>query len=170
MNFSAVRGYNAYAQFSAKIREAVMSRTETADKPSDNEIKQDYSRSMYSEPVDIVNISQSALSASRKFIAPHADKPEQTNSAQEQFKEWAKGANSINGGFSQKVSGSTINKMLSNGALSVGENEEYEISMDVWCAVTVSGRSAEKAKAIQNLLNSTPDGINWGFLLQKLPI
>ena len=168
MNFTAVRGYNAYAQFSAKIREAVTNRinvSETPKIPDKIESNQDISRSIYSEPVDIVTISQFAKNASS---APQ--KPIRETTALTEFKEWSNRTISINSGFSQTVSGITMNEMLKSSGITVDEKEEYDINMDVWCAVSVSGRNTEKAKAIQDLLNSTPSGINWGVLLQKLPI
>jgi len=168
MNFTAVRGYNAYAQFSIKIREAVANRIETSETPKvpdKIESSSDVSRRIYSEPVDIISISQFAKNASAAL-----EKPIRETTALTEFKEWSKRTIAINSGFSQTVSGITMNEMLGSTGIKVDENEEYDINMDVWCAVTVSGRNTEKARAIQDLLNSTPGGINWGFLLQKLPI
>ena len=168
MNFTAVRGYNAYAQFSAKMREASSNRInapETPKIPDKIESNHDISRSTYSEPVDIISISQFAKNASAAL-----QKPIRESTALTEFKEWSNRTIAINSGFSQTVSGVTMNEMLGRTGISVDENEEYDINMDVWCAVTVSGRNTEKARAIQDLLNSTPGGINWGFLLQKLPI
>lgn len=163
MNFTAVRGFNAYAQFSAKIREAVKSRAETSQEA---EKLQDSSRSLYVEPVDTVTISEPARNASNALMVIRENSPHL------EFREWAKSVNKagvFSGEFSQKVPGSVMNEALAGSGIAVGDNEEYALKVDVKAAVSVSSKNAEKAKAIQDLLNSTPSGINWGMLLAKLP-
>ena len=158
MNFSTVRGYNAYAQFTAIIRDAVKAR----ESSQEQEIEQEKPGSVFSDPVDTVSISHSARSMSLSMIA-------ERETAQTTLREWMKESGSMNGVLSHRVSGQTMEKVLATNGISLELDESYDINIDVWCAVTVTGKNAEKAKAIQNLLNSTPSGINWGFLLQKLP-
>jgi len=159
MNFSTVRGYNAYAQFSMTIREAV----KLQETPKVQEIEQDRSGSVFSDPVDIVSISHTARSMSLSMLA-------ERETAQLTLREWIKESGSMNGVISHRVSGQTMSELLASNNISVDENESFNINVDVWCAVTVTGKNAEKAKAIQVLLNTTPSGINWDFLLQKLPV
>jgi len=158
MNFSTVRGYNAYAQFAAKIREAA----KPQETPKEQDTQQDKARSLFSDPVDTVTISRSARALSLSFVA-------QREPAQIALKEWIRESGTTNGVLTHRVSGKMMEEALSKSGISFDENESYSINIDVWCAVTVTGKNAEKAKAIQDLLNSTPSGINWGFLLQKLP-
>ena len=158
MNFSSVRGYNAYMQFSAKIRDAV----KLQEMPKEPEIEQSKADSLFGDPVDTVSISHSARSMSLSLMA-------ERETAQTTLRDWIKESASMSGALSHRVSGQTMSELLSTSGISIDENESYSINVDVWCAVTVTGRNAEKAKAIQDLLNSTPGGINWGFLLQKLP-
>ena len=159
MNFSTVRGYSAYAQFTAKIREAV----KLQEIPQEQDVKQDKVSSLYSNPVDTVTISHSARSLSLAFVA-------ERETAQTTLNEWIRESGTLSGVLTHRVSGKMMAEMLSSNGISFDEDESYSINIDVWCAVTVTGKNAEKAKAIQDLLNSTPSGINWGFLLQKLPV
>ena len=162
MNFSTVRGYNAYAQFTMKIREAVKQQ----EAQTVQEIEQDRpssSGSIFSDPVDVVSISHTARSMSLSMLA-------ERETAQLTLREWIKESGSMNGVISHRVSGQTMAELLASNSISVEDNESFNINVDVWCAVTVTGKNAEKAKAIQDLLNTTPSGINWGFLLQKLPV
>lgn len=191
MNFTAVRGFNAYSQFSAKIREAVKSKTEEAEETED--LQKD-SSSVYTRPIDSVSISKSALEAydalkvkqaaearleqimNKTHKIEEAKQEEipsplslRENSPHVQFREWARTSGIMRGGFSQNIPGSVINKALSGTGITVGDDEEYNVTIDVLSAATVSSKNTEKAKAIQNLLNSTPSGINWGLLLATLP-
>jgi hypothetical protein len=167
LNFSAVRGFNAYSQFSAKIREAAVQKAEAQEIQENPKNEPKIDTSVYIEPVDKVTISVVARNAALAAQSPLALRE---NSALMEFKEWAKSAKLMSSNFSQKVSGETMDKMLTNTGISINSDEEYDIGVDVWSAINVSGRNAEKARAIQDLLNSTPTNINWGFLLQKLPI
>ena len=164
MNFSAVRGYNAYAQFTAKIREAVKMREMSPEFDAErDDLVQEKPGSIFSDPVDTVSISHTARSMSLSITTDH-------KTAQITLREWIKETGSTNGILSHKVSGQTMAELISSNGLSIDENESYEINIDVWCAVTVTGKNAEKAKAIQELLNTTPSNINWGLILQKLPV
>ena len=162
MNFTAVRGFNAYAQFSATIRQAVMSRDEPPEEP---EIEQDssLSESIYSEPVDVVAISDNARKASTTLVAMRERNP------QAELSEWKRTSGVLKGRFSREIPGSIMNEALSGSNISVDDDEEYTIDLAMRGRVNVSGRNAEKARAIQNLLNTTPSNINWGLLLMKLP-
>jgi len=174
MNFSAVHGFNAYKQFTAQVRETV--RVQETQKEQD--IRQVKSGSEISDPVDSVSISRNALARSAASRLTMQNKTPERESPQTTLREWIKtSANSI--GFadsrlssraSGQVSGQSIAELLKMNGVPLEENEVHSIDMDVWCAVSVTERNAEKAKAIQNLLNTTPSGINWGFLLQKLPV
>ena|GEM_PF-2388542 len=197
MNFSSVRGYNAYAQFSIKIREAVKNRVESENEVSkEPKISQEKSNSLFSEPVDTVTISTLARNASSALVAQRnrsqqesaqrestaqlsqhknsqreksAQISQRENSPHIEFRNWQKSVSMTNGNFSQKIPGSLMNEVLSGSNITVGDDEEYDVSVDVWSSAIVSGKNAEKARAIQDLLNSTPIGINWGLLLAKLP-
>ncbi|MCL2820769.1 MAG: hypothetical protein FWD38_08095 [Oscillospiraceae bacterium] len=190
MNFSAVRGYNAYAEFSAQIREAVKLR----DAQKVQDAKQEKSGSELGDSLgsvdtdDTVSISRSALALSQtllqnsqsqkpQFQTLQSQKPKpespQNENPQTTLKEWMKTSGhtiSANSATAQRVSGQTMAELLKLNGVDVEENEVRNVDMDVWCAVSVTEKNAEKARAIQNLLNTTPSGINWGFLLQKLPI
>jgi hypothetical protein len=111
-----------------------------------------------------VTISFPARNASAALLAARE------NTAQAEFKEWKKSAGTSVGVLTQSMPNKDVEKLLSGNGITLEENESYNISIDAWSAVSVAGRNSEKAKAIQNLLNSTPSGINWGFLLQKLPV
>jgi len=160
MNFSNVRGYDAYAQFTAKVRESVKSQ----EAPKKRDIESDRARSLFSEPVDTVSISRSARSLSLSFTAT-----QQPQSAQTALKEWMRESGTMSGAMTHRMSGEKMAELLSTNGITFDEDEVYNVNIDVWCAVTVAGKNAEKAKAIQDLLNSTPSGINWGVLLQRLP-
>lgn len=175
MNFTAVRGFNAYAQFSAKVREAAKAKENGSEKP---ESLEDDSFSLYSEPIDVVTISKQARSAAdtlttireRSSQKSSLALPEST--AHTEFREWlrqTRPSGLMSGSFSQSVPGSVMNKALSGSGITVGDDEEYNVNVDVMSSVTVSSANAEKAKAIQDLLRSTPIGINWGLLLATLP-
>jgi len=158
MNFSTVRGYGAYAQFTAKIREAVKMRESHQEQASEKE----QVSSRFSEPVDIVTISHSARSMSLSVTV-------ERESAQTTLNKWIKESGSMSGAMTHRVSGKMMAELLSKNGISLEDDEAYDINIDVWCAVTVTGKNAEKAKAIQDLLSSTPGNINWGLMLQKLP-
>ncbi|MDR2555035.1 MAG: hypothetical protein LBC64_06355 [Fibromonadaceae bacterium] len=55
---------------------------------------------------------------------------------------------------------------LSKNRITLSPNEKYNISVDKYCNVTVTGDDVEKAKAIERLLN-IPGNENWGSLLQR---
>ena len=158
MNFSAVRGYNAYAQFTATIKDAARQRETTQEQS----IKQDKTGSLIGDPVDTVMLSRTARSRSLSIAA-------EREPAQTALREWIKESGPLKSELSLSTSGQTMTQLLSSNGISLEENESYDINIDVWCAVTVTGKNAEKAKAIQNLLNTTPSGINWGLILQQLP-
>ena len=160
MNFTNVRGYSAYAQFSAKVRETAIQK-EVPPKPKK---EQDISRSTYSEPVDVVTISVAARNASAPSIMLRE------NSAHTELTQWIRESGTSNGILAHRMSGRLMGEVLASSGIMIEEDEVYDINIDVWSAVSVAGRNAEKALAIQNLLNSTPSGINWGFLLQRLPV
>ena len=161
MNLSAMRGYNAYAQVTMMTREMAKQR----EMPQELAVRHEKAASLLRDhdPVDAVSISRKARSMSLPVAAER--EPIQTT-----FREWAKESGSLSGVLSNRTSGQTMAELLSKNGISLNENESYDISIDVWCAVTVTGKNAEKAKAIQNLLNSTPSGINWGLILQELPV
>jgi len=161
MNFSTVRGYNAYAQFSAKIRESV----QTREARQESGVKPETVDTRFSEPVDIVSISRAALSRSQSVLAER--EPVQTA-----LNNWMKESgtmSNMNGTMTHRISGKMMSEVLSRNGISLDDDEAYDINIDVWCAATVTGKNAEKAKAIQDLLNTTPSNINWGLMLQKLP-
>jgi len=165
MNFSSVRGYNAYAQFTAMIRDAREARDTAKLQESTGEpkVKQEQVGSGISDPVDTVSISHSARSMSLSFVA-------EREAATTTLRDWIRESGTSNGVFTHRVSGQMMADLLSSSGIKFDDDESYSIEIDVWCAVTVAGKNAETAKAIQDLLNSTPSGINWGFLLQKLPL
>jgi len=168
MNFSAVRGYNAYSQFMVKVREAVkLQETESGQGIKKEKAGSDFNDSKSGvDIVDTVSISTVAHSRykSSTIIA-------QRESPQATLKEWIKtSGGTADNTAALRVTGQTITELLATNGISLDEKETYSIDMDVWCAVSVTEKNAEKAKAIQHLLNTTPSGINWGFLLQKLPI
>ena len=158
MNFTAVRGYNAYAQFSAKIREAVKMR----ESSQEQSIKKEPADSRFSDPVDVVTISRSARVKAQALM--FEKEPVQTT-----LNNWMKETGVMNGAMTHRVSGKMMSELLTTGGISLDDDEAYDITIDVWCAVTVTGKNAEKAKAIQDLLSTTPGNINWGLMLQKLP-
>jgi len=158
MNFSTVRGYNAYAQFTAKIRESVQSR----GVQQEQSVKQEPDSSRFSDPVDIVSISRAARSRSQSVMA-------EREFAQTTLNKWMKESGSLGGAMTHSISGKMMSELLSGNGITLDDEESYDINVDVWCAVTVTGKNAEKAKAIQDLLNTTPSNINWGLMLQKLP-
>jgi hypothetical protein len=55
---------------------------------------------------------------------------------------------------------------LSENEITLSPSEKFNISVDKYCNVTVTGDDAEKAKAIEKVLNS-PGSENWGLLLQR---
>jgi len=169
MNFSAVHGFNAYKQFTVKVRESV----KLQEAQQEQGVKNEKSGSLFSDPVDTVSISRTALSRFQSLSGSKINsKTQETESLQTTLNEWIKtsGNNPTAAGRVQnRASGQTISELLKLSGVPLEENEVYSIDMDVWCAVSVTEKNAEKAKAIQNLLNTTPSGINWGFLLQKLP-
>jgi len=170
MNFSAVHGFNAYKQFTAQVREIV--RVQETKQEQDAAL----TKSSYelSDPVDVVSISRTAHSRfATSRLQSQSKAPEQEN-PQTTLKEWIKTSGNSNSALGERVqshvSGQTMAELLKFNGVSLEENEVYSIDMDVLCDVSVTEKNAEKAKAIQNLLNTTPSGINWGFLLQKLPV
>jgi len=164
MNFSNVRGYNAYAQFTAKVREAVSQRTSETVKQQDMEQAQikNRVRETFSEPVDTVSISSAARIASAALQASKAN-------PRTELKDWMRENGVMRSQYKVREFGPKVESLLAQNGINIEEGEQFDISMDVWCAVSVTGRSAEKAKAIQDLINSTGNGINWGLLLQQLP-
>jgi len=158
MNFTAVRGFNAYAQFSAVVRETVKLQKSLQE----HDIKQEQTSYSIDDPVDVLTISHSAKRLSLSLVT-------ERDCAQTTLKEWMRESGSMGGAVTHRVSGQTMQNLLSSSGITFEDGESYNINMDVWCAVTVTGKNTEKAKAIQQLLNSTPGGINWGVLLQKLP-
>jgi len=161
MNFSAVRGFNAYAQLTKTVKDAAMQREATQAQS----VKHDKTGSPSGDPVDSVSLSHKARSMSMSFSVTSGRESEQTR-----LRDLIKESGSLKGELSHHTSGQTMTELLSSNGISLEENESYNINIDVWCAVTVTGKNAEKAKAIQNLLNSTPSGINWGLTLQQLPV
>ena len=161
MNFSAMRGYNAYAQITMMTKETAKQR----EMPQEQAVRHEKAAPLLRDhdPVDTVSISHSARSMSYSVAA-------ERETAQTTLREWAKESGSMSGVLSNRTSGQSMTELLSKNGISLDENESYDVSIDVWCAVTVTGKNAEKAKAIQNLLNSTPSGINWGLILQGLPV
>jgi len=158
MNFTAVRGFNAYAQFTAKIRESVKMHEDVKEQAAEDKKVS----SIFEDPVDTVDISQTAKRLSLSLVA-------ERESAQTTLREWIKESGTMSGVLTHRVSGKMMEGLLASNGLSLEEGESFNINVDVWCAVSVTGKNAEKAKAIQNLLNTTPSSINWGLLLQKLP-
>jgi len=178
MNFSAVHGFNAYKQFTAEVRKTGES-SKLQETQREQGIKHEKPTPVFGDPVDVVSISRTAeLRFQSQAQSKALTKAPERESPQTTLKEWIKtSGNSI--GFadsrvsshaSGQVSGQAISEMLKLNGVALEENEVHSIDMDVWCAVSVTERNAEKAKAIQNLLHTTPSGINWGFLLQKLPV
>ena len=164
MNFSAVRGFNAYAQFTAKVRDAVSQRTvdKVQEPVREQPSEKNQVRFEYNEPVDIVSISSAARIASAALQAAKEN-------PRTELKEWMRENGVMRGQVKVRDFGIKIEELLSKSGIDIEEGEKFDITMDVWCAVSVTGRSTEKAKAIQDLLNSTGNGINWGLLLQQLP-
>jgi len=158
MNFSAVRGYNAYAQFTTTIKDAAKQR----DEAQEQDYKQDKTGSLFGDPVDTISLSHTARTRSLSVAA-------EREPAQTALRDWIKESGPLKGELSHRTSGHSMTKLLSSNGISLDENESYDINIDVWCAVTVTGKNAEKAKAIQDLLSTTPSGINWGLILQQLP-
>ena len=158
MNFTAVRGFNAYAQFTAKIRESVKMHEDVKEQTQ----KDKQVSSTFEDPIDIVDISKTARHLSLNLVA-------ERESAQTTLREWIKETGTMSGVLTHRVSGKMMEGLLSSNGLSLEEGESFNINVDVWCAVSVTGKNAEKARAIQDLLNTTPSNINWGLLLQRLP-
>jgi len=63
-----------------------------------------------------------------------------------------------------------IKAALAEKGITISPNEKFNISVDKYFNVTVTGDDKEKAKAIEDVLNSPADGKNWGLLLQKKSI
>ncbi|MCL1945798.1 MAG: hypothetical protein FWF51_01410 [Chitinivibrionia bacterium] len=57
--------------------------------------------------------------------------------------------------------------LLSKNGIVLSGNEKFNISVDKYCKVSVTGDNEEKAKKIEKLLNSMPDGENWGLILNR---
>jgi len=55
---------------------------------------------------------------------------------------------------------------LSKNGITLSPYDNFNISVDKYCNVTVTGDDAKKAKAIEKILN-TPGSENWGSLLQS---
>jgi len=137
MNFSTVRGYNAYTQFTAKIKETA----KLQETPQEQDIKQDKSRSIYTDPVDTVSISRTARSLSLSFTTER--EPVQTK-----LREWMRESGIMSESVTHRISGKKLSEMMAaNGiSLQLEDRESYNLNLDVWCAATVTGRNAEKAK------------------------
>jgi len=161
MNFSAVHGFNAYTQFTAQVREAV----KVQELGKESVVKNGKTDSEFGSPVDSVSISRSAFSRSQAL-----SQKTQNESPQTILKDWIKASGNTNNAATQRVTSQTTSELLATNGIQLEEKETYSVDMDVWCAVSVTEKNAEKAKAIQNLLHNTPSGINWGFFLQKLPV
>jgi len=175
MQASPISGYNAYAQFSEKNREVVKADFSVREhKPEQVEVS-----SRASDTEDIISISDAArnasaaLSASREAVAREAVAQEtarRETSTQAEFKEWARETAMKSEPFTQRVSGQQLGELLSGSGISVEKDESFDINVDKWGIANVTSRNAEKAKDVQALLNSTPRMLNWGLMLQKLPI
>ena len=170
MQASPISGYNAYAQFSEKSREVVKADFSVRErKPEQVEIS-----SRASDTEDIISISaaarnaSAALSASREAVAQ--ENATRETSKQAEFKEWARETAMKSEPFTQRVSGQQLGELLSGSGISVEKDETFEINVDKWGIAAVTSKNAEKARDVQALLNSTPRMINWGLMLQKLPI
>jgi len=159
MSFSSVHGYNPYTQSAAKVKETASPQKTSPEQARENNIN----RSGFDDPVDIVSISKSAKRLSFSYSI-------ERETAQNTLKEWIKESGKTSSPVNHRASGKTKTELLTDKNSPPNENEPNNINMDVWCAVSVTEKNIEKAKAIQNLLNTTPSGINWGFLLQKLPV
>ena len=159
MNFTAVRGYNAYTHLTAKTSEPV----KLNEVSQDQDIKKEQIASVFDDPVDIVSISVIARNMSISMMA-------ERETAQSMLRDWLKESGSKNDVFSQNVQGQSMEGLMSSNGIKLEADESSDVNLDVWCAVTVTGKNAAKAKAIQNLLNTTPSNINWGLMLQKLPV
>ncbi|MDR2555033.1 MAG: hypothetical protein LBC64_06345 [Fibromonadaceae bacterium] len=59
-----------------------------------------------------------------------------------------------------------IFQVLSKNGITLSPYDNFNISVDKYCNVTVTGDDAKKTKAIEKLLN-TPGSENWGSLLQR---
>jgi len=158
MNFTATRGFNAYTQFTAKVREAVKMHEDVKEQA----LEEKQVSSFLEDPIDTVDISKNAQRLSLSLVA-------ERETAQTTLREWIKETGAKSGVLTPQLSGKVMGNLLSSNGLSLEEGESYNINVDVWCAVSVTGKNAEKARAIQDLLNTTPSNINWGLLLQKLP-
>ena len=60
-----------------------------------------------------------------------------------------------------------LESTLEKYGIELSEGEEFNISVDKYCKVSVTGIDREKAKAIEDVLNSMPDGKNWGLILNQ---
>jgi len=60
-----------------------------------------------------------------------------------------------------------LTSALEKHGIKLKEIETFGISVDKYCKVTVTGDNKEMAAAIEKVLNSMPDGENWGLLLNK---
>jgi hypothetical protein len=89
---------------------------------------------------------------------------------QEEFENWCV----EHGGYEKArefVQNNNLMKLLTSTldkrGIALEEHETFGISVDMYCKVTVTGSNKEKAAAIEKVLNSVPDGENWGLLLNK---
>ena len=185
MQASPISGYNAYAQFSEKSREVVKADFSVRER----EHAQVEVSSLASDTEDIISISDAArnasaaLSASREAAAQETAAREDAareaaaqeaaareSSTQAEFKEWARETAMKSEPFTQRVSGQQLGEILSGSGISVEKDESFDINVDKWGIAAVTSKNAEKARDVQALLNSTPRMLNWGLMLQKLPI
>lgn len=157
---SPVGGYSAYTQFTARSNE--LAKIDLSELMHEQrQVEPDIESN---DPIDTVSISDAARSAYAASIATHQA------SAHIEFREWVRVSGMMGGALSQQISSEKLTELLSVNGIDITEDESFVLDVNSWCSVSVSGRNAEKAKAIQDLLNSTPSGINWGFLLAKLPV
>lgn len=183
MQASPISGNNADAQITARSKEVVKVDFSVRER----EPERVDASGQVSDPVDIVSISNSAhnaytaLSAMRETLVRETATREASvkeTSTQSEFKEWARGSATKIGAFTQRVSGQQAEQQagqqrseaLTGNGLSVEKNESVRISVGKWGLAAVAERSAEKARDVRDLLNSTPRMENWGLLLAKLPI
>jgi len=168
MQASPIAGYNAYAQFSARSTEVVKADFSVRE----HESEQVEISSQISDSVDIISISAAARNASAALSASRKAEEAATRetSTQAEFKEWARETALKSEPFTKRLSGQQLGELLSGSGISVEKGESFDITVDKWGIASVTSKNAEKARDVQALLNSTPQMLNWGLLLQKLPI
>jgi len=73
----------------------------------------------------------------------------------------------LNKGFMMRFEEVLAKKTLERKGIELEENERFDLSVDKYGNVTVTGVNKEKAKAIEDVLNSMPNGENWGEILNR---